>query len=256
MTTPELRSIDDAMDCCGRYTLRNTQHQSIAGLTPDGSSIFAVHSNFAGKNFVSVGGFDRFGTPIVPTADQQKILFNFVPKAEKIIILDAKSKTGPLGVKLNGTNPRVAAYASNKEMIFEFGFTIADDKWSIDTDTSVELDWKGNLKKEVYGVKGRYDAFSAGGRMERAGGATTQIFEAAYNDGRYDVGAKRSQSGANSNLEVNAGMKVGRNARLGVYWKPNVRPPTQAPLPKTFSKDEVVPFEDYSNFGITFKIEI
>jgi hypothetical protein len=256
MTTSELAAIDDAMACCGRYTLRNTQHQSFAALTPDGSSIFAVHSNFAGKNIISLGGFDRNGTPIVPTDDQQKQLFKFVPKAEKIIVLDAKSKTGPLGVKLNGTNPRAAVYASNKQMIFDFGFTVADDNWSLDADASMEMDWKGNLTKQVYGAKGRYDDFSLGGRAERAGTATTQVIEAAYDNGRYNIGAKRSQSGGVRNLEVNAGMKIGKNATLGVYWKPDVRPPTQAPKPKTFSKDEIMPFNDYSNFGITFKLEI
>jgi hypothetical protein len=256
MTTSELGALDDAMACCGRYTLRNTQHQSFAGLTTDGGLIFAVHSKFGGKSVLSMGAFDRHGTPVVPEDRYQKAMEKIVPKAEKVIIMDAKSTGGPLGLKTNGSNPRAGVYASNKQMIFDFGFTVADDNWSVDADASMEIDWKGNLTKQVYGAKGRYDDFSLGGRAERAGTATTQVIEAAYDNGRYNVGAKRSQSGGVRNLEVNAGVKIGKNATLGVYWKPDVRPPTQAPKPKTFSKDEVVPLEDYSNFGITFKLEI
>ncbi len=254
MSTSELAALDDAMSCCGRYTLQNTQHHSIAGVTSDGHSIFAVHSKFGGRNLVSIGAFDPLGTPVVPTSEHRATLLKFVPKSEKIIVMDAKA-SGALGFRTNGTNPRGGVYVGNRTMVFDLGFTISDDpSWSIDGDASITTDWDGRVKSQAYGLKGRYEDASLSARMERSGTQTTHIVEAAYD--RFTLGARQTSGGASRNRQVTAGWRVARNATISVYWKPDVRPPTSAPLPKTFSIRDQPAFEDYSNYGLTFKIEL
>ncbi|MND58603.1 hypothetical protein [Agrobacterium tumefaciens] len=87
--TRDASADNDAFSCCGSYTLRNSVHAAIAGMTSDNCTLFALKSVINQRPCLAVGGFDAEGKPVQLSQTEfeqvTRPLFNFADKVSPIL---------------------------------------------------------------------------------------------------------------------------------------------------------------------------
>lgn len=83
-------SVDnEAFSCCGSYTLRNSVHAAIAGITSDNCTVFALKSIINQRPCLAVGKFDPDGKPLPLSKSEfdqvTRPLFQFADKVSPIL---------------------------------------------------------------------------------------------------------------------------------------------------------------------------
>lgn len=85
--TRDASADNDAFSCCGSYTLRNSVHAAIAGMTSDNCTLFALKSVINQRPCLAVGGFDAEGKPVrLSQTEFEQVtrpLFNFADKVSR-----------------------------------------------------------------------------------------------------------------------------------------------------------------------------
>lgn len=80
---------NEAFSCCGSYTLRNSVHAAIAGMTSDNCTVFALKSIINQRPCLAVGKFDPDGKPLELSKSEfdqvTKPLFQFADKVSPIL---------------------------------------------------------------------------------------------------------------------------------------------------------------------------
>ncbi|TWF52021.1 hypothetical protein [Neorhizobium alkalisoli] len=253
--TAYLDDLDNLMSCRGGYCVRNTLHDGIAGLMPDGRLVFGVNSRIDGRYTTMMGAFDKAGQPSPPTAKEQKLLGNLLHNSENRIVLATKTRND-IGFKTEGTNPRGGVYVANGTITFDLGYEHKfNDNTSLGGEASATMDWEGrqvlSRSASLYGKTGDL-SFRAG--LERAGQTLTQTAE--LRKGRYFANAKVSSDGTSRNREYNIGADITKSTTLTVNLRPDYRPPSTAPAqPYRFDPANPTPLPDHSNAKITLSIK-
>lgn len=242
----------DALSCCGRYGLLNTDHQGIAGLWPDGSLLFAVNSRIGGKRCTAIGAFDPKGKPVAPTKAQKDILSKYVPKDSRPIVMDAKS-SGALGIKTNGTNPNGGVYIGKNQIIYEFGGSLAiGQQRSIVANGSVTTDWAGKATGRAIDLTLKDGGNSIGASLQQNGKQLVRQVNAKAGD--WTMMGKLATSPGQRTREIDLGYHPNDKITVTAYWKPDNKPPTSAPRPTVQQLINPPTMPDYSNFGIKLEI--
>ncbi len=156
--TGEASFDSDPYSCCGSYTLRNSVHAAIAGMTSDGCTVFALKSVIDQRPCLAVGGFDRSGKPFeLSNAQFDRVtapLFNFANNVSPILGTEPA-----LGVQMrNGNSTYGFQYnARSERYIFNYNNRIANGYHS---SGDPDFEMKSNVSVEHDGS--RFTRFSAG----------------------------------------------------------------------------------------------
>lgn len=221
--------------CLSKYSIRNTRHFTIAGLTKDGCLLFCVKCWLNGQSTTAMGAFDPSGKPVPLTPRYKDILLKYVPDPDKIIVFDGKPKS-EIGLRTT-TNPGAGVYADVKKetLIFKLNGT---------TDTSPSLAYKADMtlgKRKPAAPGGSEDIEIKGGGVNLA---AKQGKWTGTTDARFAKGEKPA-------FQFDLARQIGRRSTLTASWLPNNRPPATMPKPDPGKFPE---FKDYSNYRLTLKI--
>jgi hypothetical protein len=246
--------IDESLSCCGKYTLRNTQHHSVAGITSDGCTIFAVNCQIGGRCCTAMGAFDRFGKPIPLTMPQQNLLGKYIPNTQNAMIPDAKSPT-VIGLKSSSGNPTFGVYvdAPNKQFIFHVNGSLDDP--DLKTHASMTLNKDGKI------VGSAVDATFTKGGFQAAGSSkfndrfkvTESSLQLSATNGRWSAGAGVTRSGTETVRQAEISYQNPKLYKVTVSLRPDEKTPTTPSRPD-FSKPPS--FEDHSTFRIKIEINL
>lgn len=250
--------LNTQFECGGKYSLQGSHYEGVAGITDDGTTIFAVNSRINGMHRTMMGAFDIDGKPKAPTTAQEKILAGLLKNSERRIKPDAKS-SGVLGVSTNGTNPRGGVYFGDRKIVYDFGFRLSDDpaandpKKYVDFSTSVETDFNNRVTRQSYDIKGRNDKFTAFAGMDRNGNGSSMSYRAGAGYGDFSASARHANNGGTKTSEVDLAWNINKEMTLTASWRPDNRPPTS--LPASTFKDPGA-FNDFSNYSLKLEIKL
>ncbi|NLS00908.1 hypothetical protein HGP17_29105 [Rhizobium sp. P38BS-XIX] len=245
---------DNPLSCCGRYNIKNSLHQGIAGVVDDGSLIFAVNSWVSGHRCTVMGAFDPSGKPVAPTKPQQDLLKKYFTTAPRPIILDSKTKSD-IGFKTNGTNPIGGIYVGKNTVIFDIHGRLSDGNRSLDANATITTDFDGKVKGQAYSLAAKDGPAALSGSYERNGTATTEKLEASYE--KWSLAGQRTRDGGKQNRQLDLSFHPNDRFTVKASWRPDVKPPTTPPRIPTFgpgARDYTPP--NYSNYMITLEIKL
>ncbi len=245
--------IDNSLSCCGKYTLRNTQHHSVAGLTSDGCLLFAVNCQIGGRCCTAMGGYDPMGEPIVPTLAQQTLLKTRLPNADNLMVWDAKP--GSIGLKMNGANPNASVYfnALKKELNFHINASWADPDIKAHTSLTVDKDLKfagGSLDVEA-AVKG-FKAIASTDFDNKLRATNSSLQLAATHRSLTATGSMKT-AGKETTRQLDLSYQATKRVKITASWLPDNKP---QPAPKVEFPFKPASFHDASKFRIELKIDL
>lgn len=245
---------DHSLSCCGRYNIRNTLHQGIAGVVDDGSLIFAVNSWVSGRRCTVMGAFDPSGKPVAPTKPQQDLLGKYFPTTERPIVLDTKAKSD-IGFRTNGLNPSGGVYVGNKTIIFDVHARLADgSKRSLEAGATVTTDFDGKVRDQAYTLAAKDGSASLAGGYERKGTQTIESLDASWD--KWSLAAKRSRDGANRDRQLDLSFRASDKLTIKASLRPDVKPPSAPPRVTSYSFDKPPVVPNYSQYMITLEIRV
>ncbi|MGF9563252.1 hypothetical protein [Neorhizobium sp. JUb45] len=250
--------LNSQFQCGGKYSLKGSHYEGVAGITDDGTTIFAVNSRINGAYRTMMGAFDIDGKPKAPSTAQQKILAGLLKNSERRLMPDAKS-SGVLGAKTNGTNPRAGVYVGDKKIVYDFGFRVADDPAAnnpnkyIDVSASVESDFNHRVTKQSYDIKGRNGAFTGFVGMDRNGNGSQMGYRAGAGYGDFSASARHANNSGAKTSELDLAWNINKDMTLTASWRPDNRPPTS--LPASTLKNPGA-FQDFSNYSLKLEIKL
>ncbi|MBA8877611.1 hypothetical protein [Phyllobacterium myrsinacearum] len=246
--------IDDSLSCCGKYSLKNTQHYSIAGITRDGCLLFAVNCRIGGRCCTAMGVFDPSGKPMAPTLPQQNLLGKYMPNSDNPIILDAKSKSA-IGFKTNDTNPSVGVYAdlSKKNIIFDFKASLADPAITANGSLVLDKNFKPSSSTlDVTTTQGIVTA-TASSAFDNKFHATSHALKISAAKDKFSATGNWKRSGDETTRQLDIGYQASKRVKITASWLPDTKP---AAPPKLSFPLKPAAFQDDSKFRIELKIDL
>lgn len=246
-------TIDESLSCCGKYSLRNTHHKSIAGVTSDGCMIFAVNCIIASRNYTAMGAFDRFGKPIPLTMTQKDLLGKYVPDVQKLMIPDVRKDPTVFGIK-STTNPSLGIYIdpANKQYVFHFNGDIEDP--NIKTHASAKFARDGKFAGGGADFVATNDKWTLKGaaKVDKEFKLAGHSADLSYASGRWEAGLGYEQSGKETTRYAKVSYKPSPAFKLTISALPDNKP-VSPPARFDFSNKPPA-FHDAST--IQFKAEI
>lgn len=132
---------NDALSCCGSYTLRNSIHAAIAATTPDECTIFALKSVIDQRPCLAVGGFDKNGKPVELTKSQ----------FDKLTLpLSNPTTVSPI----LGTEPALGVQMRNANSTYGFKYNAQTDLYIFNYSNSIAEGFRANGKPEYERTSG------------------------------------------------------------------------------------------------------
>lgn len=245
---------DNSLSCCGRYNIRNSLHQGIAGIVDDGSLIFAVNSWVSGRRCTVMGAFDPSGKPVAPTKPQQDLLGKYFKTTERPIVLDTKAKSD-IGFRTNGLNPNVGVYVGNKTVIFDVNARLEDgSQRSLEAGATVTTDFDGKVQDQAFRLAAKDGKASLSGGYERKGTQNIETVEAAWD--RWSLAGKHSRDGAKRDRQLDLSYRPSDKITIKASWRPDVKPPSSPPRMTSYSINNPPVVPNYSNYMITLEIKL
>jgi hypothetical protein len=234
----------------GRFHLRDTFHEGIAGLTSDGFMIYAFGGRIDGHQYTAMGAFDPNGKPTPPTPMQKSILEKYIAPSPKPIAIDTYSKSA-VGLKMTDPRLGIGAYVGNQEAIFVVHGAVNFGDTSISGQAQTVTDWDG----EVIGRGGSITAKNGGtsftGDWERNGNQIVRKVDATM--GRFSVNGQYNTTGSKQDRQLGLQFKATKWATFSIAYKPDNKPSATRLTPYQISQqlqNPTQPMPDYSQISL------
>lgn len=245
-------AIDESLSCCGKYSLRNTHHKSVAGITSDGCMIFAVNCVIASRNYTAMGAFDSFGKPIPLTMTQKDLLGRYVPDVQKLMIPDIKKDPTVFGFK-STTNPSLGIYIdpAKKQYVFHFNGDIEDPNIKTHVSANFARDGKFAGAGADFAIANDKWTLKGGAKVNEEFKTVNRSADLSYASGKWEAGLGYDKSGKETTRYARVSYKPSPMFKLTISALPDNKPISPSP---TFDFSKPPSFHDAST--IQFKAEL
>jgi hypothetical protein len=239
----------------GRFHLRDSLHEGIAGVTGDGFTIYAMSGRIGGQPYTAMGAFGPSGKPTPITPTQKSTLEKYFTPSPKPIVLDALSKSA-IGLKMSDPNIGVGAYIGNNEAIFVVhGMVSLGDNSSLSAEGRLTTDWNGNVVGRAFSLAAKGRDASITGDLERNGSQIVRKVDASM--GNWSLNGQYNTNGSKRDRQLGVGYKVTKWATVSVAYKPDNKPSATRLTPYQLSeqlRNPTQPMPDHSNISFQAKI--